>query len=145
LKGKPLLRLKPAQQKSFRSALRSTVPIFKVAMNRYGEATVSGARKCSLDSCPDPAVTSLAQRELCLHHFLSRCYEDLDRFDRRTRRSDPDHSGSAMLKAFVTTRTRGEPAMPRSGQSATRAPAGHSLMGGGAHAADQRCSLLRGL
>jgi hypothetical protein len=67
---------------------------------------VSRARKCSLDSCPDPAVTCLAQRELCLHHFLSRCYEDLDRFDRRTRGSDLDHSGSAMLKAFVEECTR---------------------------------------
>jgi len=65
------------------------------------EASVSGPRNCSLDSCADPVVTCFAQRELCLHHFLSRCYEDLDRFALSGRGSQVDHSGSAALKAFV--------------------------------------------
>jgi hypothetical protein len=60
---------------------------------------VNGASKCSLDFCPAPAVTRLAQHELCLHHFLSRCYEDLDRFALRGR--GPAHSGSQALQAFV--------------------------------------------
>jgi hypothetical protein len=64
------------------------------------EATVSGARKCSLDSCADPVVTCFAQRDLCLHHFLSRCYEDLDRFALCGRGSQVD-SASAALMAFV--------------------------------------------
>jgi hypothetical protein len=62
---------------------------------------VNGARKCSLDSCPDPAVTRLAQHELCLHHFLHRCYEDLDRFALRGRGPELDDSGSTAVKAFV--------------------------------------------
>ena len=65
------------------------------------EATVSGARKCSLDSCADPVVTCFAQRDLCLHHFLCRCYEDLDRFALSGRGSQVDHSGLAALKVFV--------------------------------------------
>jgi hypothetical protein len=64
------------------------------------EATVSRARKCSLDSCADPVVTCFAQRDLCLHHFLSRCYEDLDRFALSGRGSQVD-SASAALMAFV--------------------------------------------
>jgi len=64
------------------------------------EASVIGVRKCSLDSCADPVVTCFAQRDLCLHHFLSRCYEDLDRFALSGRGSQVD-SGSAALMAFV--------------------------------------------
>jgi hypothetical protein len=62
---------------------------------------VNGTGKCSLDSCPDPAVTRFIQRELCLQHFLSQCYEDLDRLDARARSSQLDHSGAATLKIFV--------------------------------------------
>jgi hypothetical protein len=62
---------------------------------------VDGARKCSLESCPDTPVTRLAHHELCLHHFLSRCYEDLDRFALRGRGPEVDHSGSRALQAFV--------------------------------------------
>jgi len=66
-----------------------------------GKLTVNGTRECSLDSCQDPAVIHFAQRELCLHHFLFRCYEDLDRLDARTRGSQLDRSGAATLKGFV--------------------------------------------
>jgi len=62
---------------------------------------VNGTRKCSLDSCPDPVVTRFAQRELCLHHFLSQCYEDLDRLDARARSSHLNRSGVATLRVFV--------------------------------------------
>jgi hypothetical protein len=62
---------------------------------------VNGTSKCSVDSCPDPAVTRFAQRELCLQHFLSHCYEDLERFDCRTRGSQGGHSESTRLSAFV--------------------------------------------
>ena len=64
-------------------------------------AKVNGNRKCSVDSCGDLAVTSFAQQDLCLQHFLSRCYEDLDRFDVRGRGAELDHRRSATLKAFV--------------------------------------------
>lgn len=62
---------------------------------------MNGARKCNLDSCSDPAVTCFASQKLCLHHFLARCYQDLNRFDVRTSSAQADPFGSAALKAFV--------------------------------------------
>ena len=62
---------------------------------------MNGTRRCSLDSCPCPAVTRFVQRELCSQHFLSQCYEDLDRLDAWARSSQLDHSGAATLKIFV--------------------------------------------
>ncbi len=62
---------------------------------------MNGAGRCSLDSCPGPAVTRFVQRELCSQHFLSQCYEDLDRLDARARSSQLDHCGAATLKIFV--------------------------------------------
>ena len=62
---------------------------------------MNGTGECSLDSCADPAVIRFAQRELCLHHFLSRCYEDLHRLDTRTHGLQLDRSGAASLKGFV--------------------------------------------
>jgi hypothetical protein len=62
---------------------------------------VDETKKCSLHSCPDVAVTCLAQQALCLEHFLSRCYEDLDRFDVRGRSADGNSARTAALKAFV--------------------------------------------
>lgn len=65
------------------------------------EAMVDGTKRCSLDSCPDAAVTCFAQQALCLQHFFTRCYEDLDRFDVRGRNADGDHARVAALKAFI--------------------------------------------
>src|SRR5437763_16097445 len=39
--------------------------------------------RCSAHSCADSAVTVFADRELCLNHFGSRCYEDLERLESR--------------------------------------------------------------
>ena len=61
----------------------------------------NGARKCSVNSCPDSAVTRFAHRELCLQHFLSQSYEDLDRLDATARSSHLNHTGAATLKNFV--------------------------------------------
>lgn len=62
---------------------------------------MNGVRKCGLDSCPDSAVTYFAQRDFCLHHFVSYCYEELDRLDARRNAPQADYSESAALKAFV--------------------------------------------
>lgn len=66
-----------------------------------GRLTVNGARKCVLDSCPDSAVTYFAQRDFCVRHFVSYCYEELDRLDARRNAPQADHSESVALKAFV--------------------------------------------
>lgn len=62
---------------------------------------MNASRKCSLDSCPNPVVICYSQQEFCLHHFLSRCYDDLNRFDVRANGSEVSHSGPPALKAFV--------------------------------------------
>ena len=57
--------------------------------------------RCSEDSCGDSAVTVFAARELCLNHFVSRCYEDLERLDRRGRSPGQNYTEIASLKSFV--------------------------------------------
>jgi hypothetical protein len=58
---------------------RSNVDFQGFEWAEKGKLTVNETRKCSFDSCPDPAVTLFAQQGLCLRHFLFPCYEDLDR------------------------------------------------------------------
>jgi hypothetical protein len=60
-----------------------------------------GNRSCALDSCKGAAVTSLAQQDLCLNHFFSHCYENLDRFDPRGRRFTKEVADAAAMRMFV--------------------------------------------
>jgi hypothetical protein len=62
---------------------------------------MSRDRSCALDSCKGAAVTSLAQQDLCLNHFLSRCYEDLDRIDPRGRRYRTEAADCAAMRNFI--------------------------------------------
>jgi hypothetical protein len=62
---------------------------------------MSRDRSCALDSCEGAAVTSLAQQDLCLNHFLSRCYEDLDRIDPRGRRFRGGAPDGAAMRKFI--------------------------------------------
>src|SRR5467141_317731 len=47
---------------------------------------MDASRKCSADCCENAAITFFLQRELCLNHFILRCYEDLERIDPRAQR-----------------------------------------------------------
>jgi len=49
--------------------------------------TMLRERACTLDSCKSAAVAVLAEQNLCLNHFISYCYEHLERFDPRSRRN----------------------------------------------------------
>ena len=40
-------------------------------------------RSCTVGSCPNPTVISFVQQELCINHFVSRCYEGLWHLDLR--------------------------------------------------------------
>jgi len=62
---------------------------------------MSGNRSCALDSCKSAAVTRLAQQDLCLNHFLSRCYENLDRIDPRGKRMRKEAAETAAMRIFV--------------------------------------------
>jgi hypothetical protein len=54
-----------------------------------------------MDSCQDAAVASLARQNLCLDHFLSRCYDFLDALDAQRRLSRFDAVDLALTKSFV--------------------------------------------
>jgi hypothetical protein len=56
---------------------------------------------CNMDSCQNAAVASLAQQDLCLNHFLTRCYEHLDRLDAQRRAPAVDALDLARTTTFV--------------------------------------------
>jgi hypothetical protein len=56
---------------------------------------------CSAESCENAAVTRFVQRDLCLNHFVSRCYADLERLDRRVRNGEANVVEIDMVKAFA--------------------------------------------
>jgi len=62
---------------------------------------MDGMRICSAESCENEAVTRFVQRDLCLNHFVSRCYADLERLDRRVRNGESSVLENRTLKAFA--------------------------------------------
>ena len=58
-------------------------------------------RICALDFCERAAATSLAQQDFCVDHFLTQCYENLERIDPRCRRGRQVPLDMASLRAFV--------------------------------------------
>jgi hypothetical protein len=58
-------------------------------------------QNCRVDSCRDAAVAALGEQNLCLSHFVSSCYEQLDRVDPRGRKTPPEEVGVAQRRAFV--------------------------------------------
>lgn len=63
--------------------------------------TMFGERNCGMDPCYRASVVSLAQQDLCLTHFLSRCYEHLERLDPRVRHAERGSFDAAGSKALV--------------------------------------------
>jgi len=58
-------------------------------------------RNCSVASCPSAAVTALDQQDLCLNHFLLRCYEMLEGLDPRGRRFCSEPFDAPTMRAFI--------------------------------------------
>jgi hypothetical protein len=58
-------------------------------------------RICSVGSCSDSPVTILGQQDLCLNHFLLRCYEKLEGLDPRGRRFCSETLDAAAMRAFI--------------------------------------------
>ena len=63
--------------------------------------TMRGERNCSVDRCAGAAVAFLAEQDLCLNHFLARCYDQLDRIDPRSRRRPLLGSEQTWAREFV--------------------------------------------
>jgi hypothetical protein len=63
--------------------------------------TMLGKRNCRVGSCGSAAITSLDRQALCLNHFLSRCYEKLERVDPRGRKFSAEPVDLASMRAFI--------------------------------------------
>jgi len=58
-------------------------------------------RNCSVDACSGASVTALDQQDLCLNHFLLRCYDKLEGLDPRGRRFSSEPFDAASRRAFI--------------------------------------------
>jgi hypothetical protein len=58
-------------------------------------------RNCGENSCGDTSIISLDQQDLCLNHFLLRCYEKLEGVDPRGRKTGAFAADPASLQAFI--------------------------------------------
>ena len=58
-------------------------------------------RNCAVDSCAGAAITALDHQDLCLNHFLLRCYERLESLDPRGRRFCGEPLDAAAMRAFI--------------------------------------------
>lgn len=58
-------------------------------------------RKCQMGSCSSPSVTALDHTPLCLNHFLTQCYELLERLDPRGRKFSADAMDLPAMRAFI--------------------------------------------
>jgi len=56
---------------------------------------------CAVDFCDGAAVTSLAQQNFCLNHFIDLCYENLQRIDPRGQKVGRLPLNLPALRAFV--------------------------------------------
>jgi hypothetical protein len=56
---------------------------------------------CAVDFCEGAAVTSIAQQEFCLNHFIELCYENLQRIDPRGQKMGRANLDLASLRAFI--------------------------------------------
>jgi hypothetical protein len=54
-----------------------------------------------VDACSGAAITSLDRQALCLNHFLSRCYKELERLDPRARKFSDGPVDLVAMRAFV--------------------------------------------
>lgn len=70
-------------------------------MGLGGMDTKQGEQICSVGSCSNSPVTVLGQQDLCLNHFLLRCYEKLEGLDPRGRHFCSETLDAAAMRAFI--------------------------------------------
>jgi len=58
-------------------------------------------RNCRMGSCGGAAVATLDHQALCLNHFLSRCYEKLEKLEPRGRKFSAEPVDIASMRAFI--------------------------------------------
>src|SRR6266851_11694 len=71
-------------------------------MDLGGMDTMLASRNCRVGSCGSAAITTLDHQALCLNHFLSRCYEKLEKLEPRGRKfSAAEPVDLASMRAFI--------------------------------------------
>src|SRR5216683_1291207 len=71
-------------------------------MGLGGMDTKVGKRSCRVGSCGSAAITTLDHQALCLNHFLSRCYEKLEKLEPRgCKFSAAEPVDLASMRAFI--------------------------------------------
>lgn len=58
-------------------------------------------RSCNVDSCASAAIAALDHQDLCLNHFLLRCYERLESLDPRGRQFCSEPLDAPGMRAFI--------------------------------------------
>ena len=71
------------------------------SMGLGGMDTMLANRNCRMGSCSGAAVATLDHQALCLNHFLSRCYEKLEKLDPRGRKFSAEPVDLASMRAFI--------------------------------------------
>jgi len=70
-------------------------------MGLGGTDTMLANRNCRMGSCGGAAVATLDHQALCLNHFLSRCYEKLEKLEPRGRKFSAEPVDIASMRAFI--------------------------------------------
>ncbi len=70
-------------------------------MGLGGMDTMLANRNCRMGSCSGAAVATLDHQALCLNHFLSRCYEKLEKLEPRGRKFSSEPVDIASMRAFI--------------------------------------------
>jgi hypothetical protein len=63
--------------------------------------TMRRKRNCNADSCGSASSISLDQQDLCLNHFLLRCYEVLEVLDPRARKFSSEPEDLVSMRALI--------------------------------------------
>lgn len=58
-------------------------------------------RNCGVGSCGSAAIISMDRQALCVNHFVSRCYDELERLDPRGRKFSAEPVDVASMRAFI--------------------------------------------
>src|SRR6267154_1306227 len=70
-------------------------------MGLGGMDTMLASRNCRMGSCNGAAVATLDNQALCLNHFLSRCYEKLEKLEPRGRKFSAEPIDLTSMRAFI--------------------------------------------
>ena len=70
-------------------------------MDLGGMDTMLANRNCRVGSCNGAAVATLDNQALCLNHFLSRCYEKLEKLEPRGRKFSSEPVDLTSMRAFI--------------------------------------------